>query len=82
MTVGIVVLGLVALQRLGELVLAGRNTRRLKAMGAVEYGAGHYPLIVLLHAAWLGPCGPSPGTGPRHGPGCRSFSCFRGSGSG
>lgn len=54
MTVGIVVLGLVALQRLGELVLAGRNTRRLKAMGAVEYGAGHYPLIVLLHAAWLG----------------------------
>ena len=44
---------LVVLQRLGELVLANRNTRRLKAQGAVEIGAGHYPLIVLLHTAWL-----------------------------
>lgn len=47
------VLGLVALQRLGELWLAGRNTQRLKARGAVEVGAGHYPLFVLLHAGWL-----------------------------
>ncbi|HXL70581.1 MAG TPA: isoprenylcysteine carboxylmethyltransferase family protein [Rhizomicrobium sp.] len=44
---------LVVLQRLGELVLANRNTRRLKAQGAVEIGARHYPLIVLLHTAWL-----------------------------
>jgi methyltransferase len=44
---------LVVLQRLGELVLANRNTRRLKAEGAVEIGAGHYPLIVLLHTFWL-----------------------------
>jgi methyltransferase len=44
---------LVVLQRLAELVLANRNTRRLKAKGAVEIGARHYPLIVLLHTAWL-----------------------------
>lgn len=44
---------LVALQRLTELVIARRNTSRLVAQGAVEHGAGHYPLIVLLHAAWL-----------------------------
>jgi len=44
---------LVVLQRLGELLLANRNTRRLKAQGAVEIGASHYPLIVLLHTAWL-----------------------------
>jgi methyltransferase len=44
---------LVVLQRLGELVLANRNTKRLKAGGAVEIGANHYPLIVLLHATWL-----------------------------
>ena len=44
---------LVVLQRLGELVLANRNTQRLKAQGAVEIGAGHYPLIVVMHAAWL-----------------------------
>ena len=48
------VLALVTLQRLGELLLARRNTRRLLARGAHEVGAGHYPLIVALHAAWLG----------------------------
>jgi len=40
-------------QRLGELWLAARNTRLLKARGAYEAGAGHYPAMVLLHAAWL-----------------------------
>lgn len=40
-------------QRGAELILARRNTRRLLARGAVEHGAGHYPLIVALHAAWL-----------------------------
>lgn len=53
MTIAIIVLGAVTLQRLGELVLAERNTRRLMAQGAYETGAGHYPLIVGLHAAWL-----------------------------
>jgi methyltransferase len=53
MILPIVVLGLVTLQRLGELLLARRNTRRLLARGAYEVGASHYPLIVLLHAAWL-----------------------------
>lgn len=45
--------GLVALQRIAELALARRNTRRLLAAGGIEVGAGHYPLIVALHAAWL-----------------------------
>jgi len=53
MTLAILILGFVTLQRLGELVLAQRNTRRLLAQGAVETGAAHYPLIVALHAAWL-----------------------------
>lgn len=44
---------LVAAQRLGELVLARRNTARLLARGGRETGAGHYPLIVALHTAWL-----------------------------
>src|SRR5258708_15777850 len=48
-----VVLGLVALERLGELALAARNTRRLRAAGAVELDASAYPLFVLLHGAWL-----------------------------
>ncbi len=53
MTLSILVLALVTAQRLGELVLANRNTRRLLAMGAKEHGASHYPLIVAMHAAWL-----------------------------
>jgi methyltransferase len=44
---------LVALQRLLELVHSRRNERRLRAMGAVEFGAGHYPLMVGLHSLWL-----------------------------
>ena len=47
------ILLLVTLQRLGELVLSRRNTRRLLARGAIEVGAKHYPLIVSVHAAWL-----------------------------
>jgi methyltransferase len=47
------ILGMVALQRLGELAIANRNTRALKARGAVEVGASHYPYIVVLHAVWL-----------------------------
>jgi methyltransferase len=50
---GIVILALVTLQRLGELWLSNRNTRRLLAQGAREYGAAHYPMIVALHAMWL-----------------------------
>lgn len=47
------ILGLVVIQRLAELVVAHRNTRRLLARGAREVGAGHYPLFILLHASWL-----------------------------
>ena len=53
MTLSIVILTLVTVQRLGELILARRNTLRLLARGATESGAGHYPLVVALHAAWL-----------------------------
>lgn len=48
-----IVLALVAVQRAAELTYAQRNTVRLLARGAVEAGASHYPLLVLLHAAWL-----------------------------
>ena len=53
MTLAATILLLVTLQRLGELVIARRNTEKLMARGAIEVGAGHYPLIVALHAAWL-----------------------------
>ena len=53
MSVAVVILLLVTVQRLGELILARHNTSRLLAKGAIEIGAGHYPLVVALHAAWL-----------------------------
>ncbi|MEN3976032.1 isoprenylcysteine carboxylmethyltransferase family protein [Emcibacter sp. SYSU 3D8] len=53
MSLAVGVLVFVTLQRLGELVLARRNTARLLAQGAVEVAPGHYPLIVLMHGAWL-----------------------------
>lgn len=46
-------IGFLVVQRLAELALARRNTARLMDRGAVEHGAGHYPLIVALHAGWL-----------------------------
>jgi methyltransferase len=50
---GIVILALVTLQRVGELWLSNRNTHRLLTQGAREVGASHYPLIVAVHALWL-----------------------------
>ncbi len=54
MTLTVLVLAFVTLQRLGELVLARRNTSRLLENGAIEVAPEHYTLIVALHALWLG----------------------------
>lgn len=42
-----------AAQRLLELRHARRNETALRARGAIEVGAGHYPVIVSMHTAWL-----------------------------
>lgn len=49
----IAILLFVTTQRLGELWLSNRNTRRLLDQGAVEAGRSHYPLLVAVHVAWL-----------------------------
>ena len=58
-------LALLTVQRIGELAYARRNTKRLLARGAREYGARHYPAMVSIHAAfllslwlWVAPCQP------------------------
>lgn len=53
MSYAVLLLAFVTVQRLGELIVARRNTRRLLARGAREVAPEHYPLIVALHAAWL-----------------------------
>ncbi|MGO7587575.1 isoprenylcysteine carboxyl methyltransferase family protein [Rhizobium leguminosarum] len=49
----IALLAFVTLQRLGELVLARRNTAALLAKGAREVAPEHYPVMVALHAGWI-----------------------------
>ena len=53
MNLGVAILALVTLQRFAELPWANANTRRLRAAGGREASPGHYPLIVVIHAAWL-----------------------------
>ena len=47
---------LVAFQRLTELRLSRRNERLARAAGAVEFGAGHYPVMVAIHTLFLVSC--------------------------
>lgn len=53
MTAAEIILALVTAQRGGELWLSRVHTRALMARGAVEIAAGHYPLMVVVHTAWL-----------------------------
>jgi methyltransferase len=50
---GAIVLAAMVAERLAELAVAQRNTARLRARGASEFGRRHYPLFVILHTAWL-----------------------------
>ena len=49
----IAVLATVTVQRLAELIYSHRNEMQLRAQGAIEFGAGHYPVMVAIHASWL-----------------------------
>jgi methyltransferase len=47
------VLAAVACLRVVELLYAARNTRRLRARGAIEIAREQYPWFIVLHASWL-----------------------------
>ena len=53
MSFAVLILALVTFERLAELPWAEANRRRLIAGGGYEVGAGHYPLLVLVHVLWL-----------------------------
>ncbi|MEM8838088.1 MAG: isoprenylcysteine carboxylmethyltransferase family protein [Pseudomonadota bacterium] len=53
MSAAIFFIAFLVVQRLSELVLAKRNTQRLLERGAYEVGAGHYPLMVAVHGAFV-----------------------------
>lgn len=46
----------VALERIAELVVSQRNLAWSKKRGGVEFGAGHYPVMVVLHTGLLAAC--------------------------
>lgn len=48
--------GVVVLARLVELAVARRHLAWARQHGGVEFGAGHYPVMVLLHAGLLVGC--------------------------
>jgi methyltransferase len=49
----LLLVGLVALERLAELVVSKRNLAWSRARGGGEHGKGHYPIMVLLHSGLL-----------------------------
>ena len=53
LTAFVVVVGLVAVERLAELVLSQRNAAWSFARGGVETGRGHYRVMVALHSGFL-----------------------------
>lgn len=53
MTFFYLLLGFVILQRLLEVVYARSNEKAMRKQGAIEFGAGHYKWIVLLHVLFF-----------------------------
>jgi methyltransferase len=53
LTAFVVVVALVALERLAELVVSQRNAAWSFARGGVETGRGHYGVMVALHSGFL-----------------------------
>lgn len=52
----VVLLVAVALERIAELVVARRNLAWSRERGGVEFGASHYPVMVVLHTGLLVGC--------------------------
>jgi methyltransferase len=52
----VVLVAAVALERVAELVVSRRNATWSRQRGGVEYGARHYPAMVVLHTALLAGC--------------------------
>jgi len=67
---------LLVAERLLELVVSARNARRQLAAGAVEVGRGHYPAMVLFHAAFLAACAVEPALWPRPWPAAAALAAL------
>jgi methyltransferase len=52
----VLLIAAVVVERVAELVVTNRNRAWSLAQGGVEFGAGHYPVMVTLHTALLVGC--------------------------
>ncbi len=52
----VLLIALVAAERVAELVVSQRNLAWSRTRGGVEFGAGHYPFMVVLHTGLLVGC--------------------------
>ncbi|WP_053366899.1 isoprenylcysteine carboxyl methyltransferase family protein [Bacillus sp. FJAT-27245] len=48
-----VFIAFIIFQRVAELIIARKNEKRMKREGALEFGQGHYPWMVLMHAGFF-----------------------------
>ncbi len=46
----------VGVERIAELVVSQRNLKWSRDRGGIEFGAGHYPVMAVLHTALLAGC--------------------------
>jgi methyltransferase len=56
MTVYWVLLGLIACERVAELVVSARHATGLLRRGGAEYGFGHFPVMIVLHMGLIAGC--------------------------
>lgn len=49
-------LAVIACERVAELAVSARHARALLGRGGVEHGAGHFPMMIALHAGLIAGC--------------------------
>ncbi|MEH7229359.1 isoprenylcysteine carboxyl methyltransferase family protein [Bacillus safensis] len=47
------VIGFFVCQRLIEMLVAKKNEKKVKVIGAIEFGASHYPYMIAMHAGFF-----------------------------
>ena len=69
-------IGLLVVERLGELALSARNARRVMARGGKELGQRHFRVMTVLHTAFLVSCVAEVLLLPRPFPGALGWTAF------
>jgi methyltransferase len=51
-----ILLGVIACERVAELVVSARHAKALLGRGGVEYGFSHFPVMIVLHVGLIAGC--------------------------